>query len=98
MVVDAGSVGYGRSPQESVVFEIDERIVAEEPVEAVRSFVMDAATELLWEKTLVQVRRLTDAPRATGSRALEVCLFVGRRSETVWEMVEFEAAASLPAG
>jgi len=70
------------------VFEIKETVAIEKPVEAVWSFVIDEANEPLWQTTLAEVRRLTDGPMAAGTRVLEVRRFLGRKIETVWEMVE----------
>ncbi len=72
------------------MFEIEETVAIEQPVEAVWSFLMDETNEPLWQTTLAEVRRLTHEAMTTGSRVLEVRRFLGRRIETEWEMTECE--------
>ena len=48
---------------------------------------MDDTNEPLWQTTLTEVQRLTDGPLGVGSRVSEARHFLGRRLETVWEMV-----------
>ena len=73
------------------MFEIEETVAIEQPIEAVWSFVMDETNNPLWQTTLAEVERLAGSPLDVGSQVLEVRRFLGRRIETVWEMVELEA-------
>jgi ligand-binding SRPBCC domain-containing protein len=73
------------------VFEIEETLTIDQPIERVWAFVMDESNDPLWQTTLTDVRRLTDGPLTVGSRVSESRRFLGRTIETVWEMAECEA-------
>jgi uncharacterized protein YndB with AHSA1/START domain len=73
------------------VFEIEETVTIEQPIERVWAFVMDEANDSLWQTTLTDVHRLTDGPVGVGTRVSESRRFLGRTIETIWEMTECEA-------
>jgi uncharacterized membrane protein len=73
------------------VFEIEETVTIEQPIERVWAFVMDESNDPLWQTTLTDVHRLTDGPVGVGTRVSESRRFLGRTIETVWEMTECEA-------
>jgi hypothetical protein len=73
------------------MFEIEETVAIEQPIDMVWAFLMDETNEPLWQTTLTDVRRLTAGPLAAGSRVLETRRFLGRGIETEWEMVECAA-------
>ena len=70
------------------MFELEETVAIAKPIEDVWAFVMDVTQEPLWQTTLTEVRRLTDGPLTTGSQVQETRRFLGRRIDTLWEMVE----------
>jgi len=73
------------------MFEIEETVTIEQPIERVWAFVMDESNDPLWQTTLTDVHRLTDGPVGVGTRVSESRRFLGRTIETVWEMTECEA-------
>ena len=72
------------------MFEIEETVTIEQPIERVWAFVMDEANDPLWQTTLTDVHRLTEGPMAVGTRVSESRRFLGRTIETVWEITECE--------
>ena len=73
------------------MFEIEETVTIEQPIERVWAFVMDEANDALWQTTLTDVHRLTDGPVGVGTRVSESRRFLGRTIETIWEMTECDA-------
>ena len=73
------------------MFEIEETVTIEQPIERVWAFVMDEANDSLWQTTLTDVHRLTNGPMGVGTRVSESRRFLGRTVETIWEMTECEA-------
>ena len=72
------------------MFEIEETVTIEQPIERVWAFVMDEANDPLWQTTLTDVHRLSEGLMAVGTRVSESRRFLGRTIETVWEMTECE--------
>jgi uncharacterized membrane protein len=70
------------------VFEIEETVAIDQPIERVWAFVIDETNNPLWQTTLTDARRLGDAPLGVGSRVQETRRFLGRTIETEWEMTE----------
>ena len=73
------------------MFEIEETVAIEQPIEVVWNFVNDEANDPVWQTTLIEAHRVTDGPLITGSRVREVRRFIGRKIETEWEMTGCEA-------
>jgi hypothetical protein len=44
------------------VLEIEETVAIDKPIDAVRAFLLSETTEPLWQTTLAEVRRSSDAP------------------------------------
>ena len=72
------------------MLQIEESVTIERPIEAVWAFVMDVEREPLWQTSIEEVRIEGGGPLTAGARVTEVRWFLGRRIETVWEMVEAE--------
>ena len=72
------------------MFEIEETVTIEQPIERVWAFVMNEANDPLWQTTMTDVHRLTEGPMAVGTRVSESRRFLGRTIETVWEITECE--------
>lgn len=73
------------------MFEIEETVTIEQPIERVWAFVMDEANDPVWQTTLIDVHRLTEGPLTVGTRVSESRRFLGRTIETIWELTECEA-------
>ena len=70
------------------MFEIEESVFIERSIETVWAFVMDVATEPMWQTTLTEARIETPGPIGVGSIVREQRRFLGRRIETTWRCVE----------
>jgi hypothetical protein len=73
------------------MFEIEESVLIDRPIETVWAFVMDVAREPLWQTTLTAARLETPGPIEAGSVVCEVRRFLGRQIETTWRCVACEA-------
>jgi uncharacterized protein YndB with AHSA1/START domain len=60
------------------------------PIAEVFSYVSDATNEPAWHTDAAEARPLTDGPIGVGSRIAYVFPFMGRRSTSIGEVVEFE--------
>jgi uncharacterized protein YndB with AHSA1/START domain len=73
------------------VFEIQETVAIDKPIEEVWEFVMEVENEPLWQTTLDAAMRLGSGPLRVGSLVRETRRFLGRRIDTTWEMIECDA-------
>lgn len=81
--------GFGE--EGDIVFEIEETVAIDRPIEEVWEFVMDVENEPLWQTTLDAATRLGSGPLRVGSLVREARRFLGRRIDTTWEMTECDA-------
>jgi hypothetical protein len=65
-------------------------VIVERPVGDVFDYVVDLDSHVDWQGNVLFLDQLTPPPLAIGSRFLEVSQVLGRRFETVAEVVEFE--------
>lgn len=80
------------------MFEIEETVAIDRPIEEVWEFVMDVEDEPLWQTTLDVATRLGSGPLRVGSLVRETRRFLGRRVDTTWEMTECEPPLRSPIG
>ncbi|WP_052667288.1 SRPBCC family protein [Nitriliruptor alkaliphilus] len=65
-------------------------ITIRRPAGEVFAFITDPANTPLWQPSVVDVRRLTDAPIVAGSRFVEVRRLLGRSVESVFEVTDLD--------
>ena len=62
----------------------------ERPIEEVFSAFTDARTQPQWDPNLLEGRHEPDGPAKLGTKVTEVRKFMGRVSENITELIEFE--------
>jgi carbon monoxide dehydrogenase subunit G len=72
------------------MIHIEESITINCPIEDVFAFVSDFRNVSQWQSGVVDVRLMTEGPVGVGTRATFVRVFLGRKLETIVEMVEFK--------
>jgi carbon monoxide dehydrogenase subunit G len=74
--------------QESVMSRAEHTIAIRRPTAAVFAFLTDPHNTMLWQPSVVEVRRQTEGPLEVGSRFVDVRRLLGRSFESTFEVTE----------
>jgi uncharacterized protein YndB with AHSA1/START domain len=72
------------------MFNVDESIVINRPVEEVFAFVADQTNGPRWQDGLLEVRRITNGPVGVGTKHTAARKFLGRKMELTNEYIKYE--------
>jgi len=74
------------------MIDIKETVVIDRGIQAVWDWIMDPTNQASWQGSVLEVRfEPADEPVGLGTRYIETRQFLGKRFETIFEVIEFDA-------
>ncbi len=72
------------------MIKVEGTVVINRPIEEVFAFLVNPDNTSLWQGAVLESKQTSEGPLGVGAKGQVTSQFLGRRSETTWEITEYE--------